>query len=212
MKDQEIYVSTDIEADGPIPGPHSMLSLGSAAFTEAGQLVDSFYMTLETMPGASGHPETMNWWKTQPEAWAAARHNIQPVELVMRRYATWLKELPGKPVFVGYPAGYDFTFVYWYLMKYTGSSPYSFSALDIKTLAMAALGLPFRESTKKRMPAKWFPPNPHTHKAIDDAMEQGLLFINILKHLKRNAKFLEVAKKALFDYGIEKGIIGILEE
>jgi hypothetical protein len=23
---EEIYVSTDIEADGPIPGPHSMLS------------------------------------------------------------------------------------------------------------------------------------------------------------------------------------------
>ena len=26
----EIYVSTDVEADGPIPGPHSMLSFGSA--------------------------------------------------------------------------------------------------------------------------------------------------------------------------------------
>ena len=31
MKD-EIYVSTDIEADGPIPGPHSMLSFASAAY------------------------------------------------------------------------------------------------------------------------------------------------------------------------------------
>jgi hypothetical protein len=29
----EIYVSTDIEADGPIPGPNSMLSFGSAAYT-----------------------------------------------------------------------------------------------------------------------------------------------------------------------------------
>jgi hypothetical protein len=28
---QEIYISTDIEADGPIPGPHSMLSIGAAA-------------------------------------------------------------------------------------------------------------------------------------------------------------------------------------
>jgi hypothetical protein len=26
----EIYVSTDIEADGPIPGPHSMLSFASS--------------------------------------------------------------------------------------------------------------------------------------------------------------------------------------
>ena len=29
----EIYVSTDVEADGPIPGPNSMLSFGSAAYT-----------------------------------------------------------------------------------------------------------------------------------------------------------------------------------
>jgi hypothetical protein len=28
----EIYVSTDIEADGPIPGPNSMLSFASAAY------------------------------------------------------------------------------------------------------------------------------------------------------------------------------------
>jgi hypothetical protein len=29
----EIYVSTDIEADGPIPGPHSMLSFASVAYS-----------------------------------------------------------------------------------------------------------------------------------------------------------------------------------
>jgi hypothetical protein len=30
----------------------------------------------------------------------------------MRRYVLWLKAHPGKPVFVGYPAGFDFLFVY----------------------------------------------------------------------------------------------------
>ena len=29
----EIYISTDVETDGPIPGQHSMLSIGSAAYT-----------------------------------------------------------------------------------------------------------------------------------------------------------------------------------
>jgi hypothetical protein len=29
MSSKEIYVSTDVEADGPIPGPNSMLSFGS---------------------------------------------------------------------------------------------------------------------------------------------------------------------------------------
>ncbi len=64
----EIYVSTDVETDGPIPGPHSMLSLGSAAYSADGKLLSTFTANLETLPGAEGHPETMAWWATQPEA------------------------------------------------------------------------------------------------------------------------------------------------
>jgi hypothetical protein len=30
----EIYISTDVETDGPIPGPNSMLSFASAAYFE----------------------------------------------------------------------------------------------------------------------------------------------------------------------------------
>jgi len=57
----------------------------------------------------------------------------------MREYLVWLKALPGKPVFVAYPAAFDFLFVYWYLIRFTGESPFSHSALDIKTYAMALL-------------------------------------------------------------------------
>jgi len=32
MKPVDIYVSTDIEADGEVPGKNSMLSIGSAAY------------------------------------------------------------------------------------------------------------------------------------------------------------------------------------
>jgi hypothetical protein len=42
MATPEIYVSTDVEADGPIPGPHSMLSMGSAAYAADGKLMDTF--------------------------------------------------------------------------------------------------------------------------------------------------------------------------
>jgi hypothetical protein len=70
--------------------------------------------------------------------------------------------------------------VYWYLIKFTGESPFSHSALDIKTYAMAVLKLPYRESTKRNMPRHWFDKLPHTHRALDDAIEQGALFCNIL--------------------------------
>ncbi len=178
----EIYISTDVETDGPIPGPHSMLSLGAAAYTADKVLVSTFETNLETLPGASAHPKTAAWWETQPEAWAACRKNLEEPAVAMHRYAAWIKSLPGSPVFVAYPAGFDFLFVYWYLIRFTGESPFSHSALDMKTFAMAVLKTDYRASTKRNMPKQWFDKLPHTHVALDDAIEQGALFCNMLKH------------------------------
>jgi hypothetical protein len=139
MSSKEIYVSTDVEADGPIPGPNSMLSFGSAAYTGGKELIGTFSANLETLPDATADPKTAEWWAQQPEAWAACRQELEMPERAMRRYVLWLKALPGKPVFVGYPAGFDFLFVYWYLIRFVGESPFSFSVLDIKTYAMALL-------------------------------------------------------------------------
>jgi hypothetical protein len=181
----EIYVSTDIEADGPIPGPHSMLSLGSAAFREDKTLVATFSANLELLPGARGDPGTMAWWASRPEAWAAARQGCRDPAVVMPEYVAWLKSLPDRPVFVGYPASYDFMFVYWYLIRFAGESPFSHSALDIKTLAMAALGTGYRDAVKKNMPREWFEKRPHNHLALDDAIGQGVLFCNVLAAVRR---------------------------
>ena len=177
----EIYISTDVETDGPIPGPHSMLSIGSAAYTADNQLVGTFSANLETLPGAAAHPRTAAWWATQPEAWAACRSNLEAPEAAMARYVAWIRSLAGKPVFVAYPAGFDFLFVYWYLMRFVGESPFSHSALDIKSYAMAVLRTDYRDSTKRNMPRAWFDPLPHSHVALDDAIEQGALFCNMLR-------------------------------
>lgn len=181
----EVYVSTDIEADGPIPGPHSMLSFASAAYLADQTLLGTFSANLETLPGAQGEAKTMAWWQGQPDAWAACRAGVRDPAVVMPEYAAWLQALPGKPVFVAYPAGYDFMFVYWYLIRFAGESPFSHSALDIKTYAMAVLGTDYRDSTKRNMPRAWFGDAPHTHVALDDAIGQGILFCNMLAEQRR---------------------------
>lgn len=178
----EIYISTDVETDGPIPGPHSMLSFGSAAYTADKKLVSTFSANLETLEGAAPHPKTAEWWATQPAAWAACRTNLEPPATAMQRYVDWIRTLDAKPVFVAYPAGFDFLFVYWYLIRFVGQSPFSHSALDMKSYAMAVLGTDYRESTKRNMPKAWFDKLPHTHVALDDAIEQGALFCNMLAH------------------------------
>jgi hypothetical protein len=162
-----------------------MLSFGSAAFLADKTLLGTFSANLITLPGASGDPHTMQWWQKQPEAWAACRKDPEDPAVALPRYAAWLKALPGSPVFVAYPAGYDFTFVYWYLVRFAGESPFSHSALDVKTFAMAMLDKDYRESTKRNMPKRWFDDkHRHTHVALDDALEQGTLFCNMLAELR----------------------------
>jgi hypothetical protein len=176
----EIYVSCDVESDGPIPGPNSMLSFGAAAYQADKTLCGTFSANLALLPGAAPDPATAEWWRGQPAAWAACRRDPEEPATVMPRFRDWLEALPGPPVFVAYPAAYDFMFVYWYLMRFAGRSPFSHSALDIKTYAMALLGTGYRDVVKRRMPARWFDRRPHTHVALDDAAEQGALFLNML--------------------------------
>jgi len=182
----EIYVSTDVETDGPIPGPHSMLSLASAAFLADGTLLGTYEANLETLPGASGHPESMEWWAEQPEAWQACRRAPRSPETVMLEYCAWLDGLGGDPVFVAYPVGFDFMYVYWYLMRFTGRSPFVRRALDVRTYAMAVMKCDYGDSSKKHMPERWLPESPHTHVALDDAIEQGELFCNMLRESREN--------------------------
>lgn len=178
---KEIYVSTDVEADGPIPGPYSMLQFGSAAFRLDGTSgIQTFHANLELLQGASQHPATMKFWSENQKAYDGTRVGIEPPALVIPRYVKWLQALPGKVVFVGYPACYDFMWVYWYLMKFAGESPFSHSGLDIKTAAMMVLKKNYRDSTKKGMPSQWFSKKPHTHNGLDDALEQGELFVNMM--------------------------------
>lgn len=183
----EIYVSTDVETDGPIPGVNSMLSFASAAYLTDKTLLGTFSANLESLPDAKSDPKTMAFWSTEPIAWAAARQDLQHPQQAMQNYLSWLKNLPGKPVLIGFPVAFDFMFIYWYLMRYVGESPFSFSALDIKTYAMAMLKTPYRKTIKREMPSHWFDKQfPHTHIALDDALEQGSLFCNMLEeNLKR---------------------------
>jgi hypothetical protein len=165
-----------------------MLSFGSAAFTSDGKMIDTYSANLDTLIGAEQNPDTMQWWSTQPEAWAACRKDTRPAEVVMPEYVAWIKKVCGKnkPVFVGYPAGYDWTFIYWYLVAFAAESPFSFSALDIKSFAMAELGINFRATTKKSFPNRWFGKKRHNHIALDDAIEQGEMFCNILAENRKN--------------------------
>lgn len=179
--EEEIYVSTDIECDGLVPGWHSMLSLGSAAFTADGELLRTFSANLEPLPDCEPLAITMQWWQSYPEAWAQCQVDPRPPARVIAEFARWVLDLPGQPVFVGYPAVFDFGFVSYYLARFTRGNPFGFAALDIRSFAMALTGKAFLATTKESMPAAWVTDRPHSHVALDDAIEQGEWFCNMLR-------------------------------
>lgn len=179
---KEVYISVDVETDGPIPGPNSMLSIGSAAFTEDGNLLSTFSANLFPMESSNPDPDTARWWLSQPEAWAEVCRDRQEPTEAMQAFVQWVAAQPGKPVFVAYPVGFDFLFVYWYLIKYTGKSPFSMIALDMGSYAAAVLKLPFTESKQRNWPKIWFSDDKHSHIAVEDAIEQGRIFCKMLNH------------------------------
>ena len=186
LSSDECYVSIDIEADGPVPGLHSMLSLGAAAFTSDGRLLDTFSVNLEPLPEASEDPRTMRWWASQGAAWEACHIDPRPPAEAMSEFHAWLVrhfEAVGLPVMVAFPAAYDTMWVQWYLHRFVGQSAFRRRAIDIKTLAMVAMGAGYRATARSMMPRHWRPRTPHTHVAVDDAIEQGELFLAIVREL-----------------------------
>lgn len=176
----ETFFSIDIEADGPYPGDYSMLSFAAVAFDEFGTILGSFETNLAPLVGAGQSPKTMkDFWAKQPMAWEYCTRNPQHPEVGMKQFIAWVNRLPGDlKTAVCMPAGFDFMFMYWYMKKFAGESPFSFSCIDMKTYCMAFRRKAYRYSGKNSWPGRWFDRSlPHTHRAIDDALEQGVSFM-----------------------------------
>ena len=199
VKPPEVYFSVDIEADGPIPGINSMLSLGCAAFDPDGNALGTYSANLKPLPEATPDPNTMAWWATQPAAWQACQEDQREPSEVMPEFAKWVWTTAGenvKPVFAAWPVGFDFTHVYWYLIRFHGHSPFSHHALDIRSFAMAFMNLTYRSAhkskLKKRLKDRLNLTHHHDHIAVHDAIEQGELLVALLAanrdlHAKKTA-------------------------
>lgn len=177
--DDWVYVVTDIETDGPWPGPNSMRSFASVAVDAHGHELGVFEAVLEPLPGAAPNPDTYAWFQTQPEVWAAATRDPQPVPEVMAAYATWVQGLPGPRAFAASPVMFDGSWVDYYLRRFTRygvvPGPYEEEvlfdgpSLCLRSYAAAVTGRPVADISPATLPAEWLGNIEHTHCALDDA-------------------------------------------
>ncbi len=185
----DVYFSVDIETDGPIPGPYSMLSFGMAVagslrdgtFRRAQPAPSTFYRELRPISEAFD-AETLDVSGLDREV--LQRTGSDPA-LAMTEAADWVRETAGAgtPVLVAYPLAYDWAFLYWYFVSFSRTgSPFGYSsAFDMKTAFALRSARPLSLSGASRLPAELRSSRGHRHHALEDALEQAEIFANIIE-------------------------------
>lgn len=185
----DAYFSVDVETDGPIPGPYSMLSFAivyagsfdGAIFTRPVDYSCVFYRELKPISN-----------DYQLEAMAVNgldRDSLKKTGLLPSRALseaeTWIKNIAAgrEPVLVAYPLSFDWTWLYWYFIKFNdGVSPFSHSrCFDIKTALAVKSKKPISGAGRSNVPQVLRSTTNHTHNAKDDAIEQAEIFANIFE-------------------------------
>lgn len=179
MRD-DVFVSVDVEADGPIPGDYSMISIGACVVGSDSQ---TFYRELKPISS-----------RFEPEALAVSGLSREKLiaegrepEAAMRELAAWLLKVcpTGRPVFVGFNATFDWMFVNWYFIHFVGVNPFGISGLDIKAYYMGALGKRrWSDTSKRNFDKRFLSSSPHTHHALDDAREQAEVFQRLMRFVE----------------------------
>jgi ribonuclease T len=169
---REVFISIDVEAAGPIPGEYSLLSIGACDVDDAKRV---FSCELR--------PINMN---ADPDALKVGGFSLErlaetgtPPKEAMTAFATWLDSLVGKtdtPVFVGFNAPFDWSFINYYFHKFIGRNPFGFAALDIKAYYMGATGCSWRETRSSVIDSHLKPRSKSDHNALHDAQYQAELF------------------------------------
>lgn len=189
MTKNVIYISVDMEADGPVPGENSMLSLGADARLPDGTKLATYSENLVELPGTKMAEEAMRWWAQHPQAWQATRTAQRDPYWVMLRFSAWVKHLEqtheAEAIFVAYPVSFDFDYVRYYSRKFLGIDIFEGRCVDMRSMAMGILGVDYGEANKAHMPAEWNAMEHMTHVAVEDAIQQADLFFKMIEASRR---------------------------
>ena len=183
----DVYFSADIETDGPIPGAFSMLAFGlvlagtfdGKSFIRPAGYSDHFYRELRPI-SPDFEPVAL-----RVNGLDRKRLTIQGMdpESAMNEAGDWIRRVAngGRPVLVAYPLSFDWSFLYWYFVRFAkDGSPFNHSqCFDIKTAFAVKARIPISAAGRKHLIPGLRAHSLHTHNALDDAIEQAEVFANL---------------------------------
>lgn len=160
------YIVVDVESDGPVPGPYSIVCFGAVIVDN--QLDKTFYGQVA--------PISDKW---QADALAISgisreqhlKFNDPPI--VMHNFAEWIKNnILGQPIFITDNNGYDFAFINYYFHMFYGKNPFGWSSRRIGDLFCGFYNDPYYKWKQHRKTS-------HSHNPVDDAKgnAEALLYL-----------------------------------
>jgi Exonuclease len=185
----DVYFSADVETDGPIPGPFSILSFAlvfagsfdGESFSRPQNYRNSFYTELRPISKEFQQEAlTVNGLDRE----RLCKEGKSP-EVAMDEAARWVRRMAGegRPVLVAYPLSFDWSWLYWYFVRFAKEgSPFKHSScFDVKTAIAVKGHLPISLSSRPKLNQALTSSHVHTHNALDDAAEQAEIFANVFE-------------------------------
>lgn len=186
----DVYFSADVETDGSIPGPYSLLSFAlvlagrfdGCSFEHPRAYDKFFYRELRPISNTF-EPEALA--VNRMDRQKLLREGQEPSE-AMTAASRWVRQMAGgaRPVLVAYPLSFDWIFLYWYFVRFSADgSPFNHSScFDIKTAIAVKKHLPIAQSGRAGLVGlNLDSKRPHTHNALDDAVEQADIFAQLFE-------------------------------
>jgi hypothetical protein len=185
----DVYFSADVETDGPIPGPFSMLSFGlvvagtfdGETFARPAHYGHNFYRELRPV---SDEFQVDALRVNGLDRDRLQREGTLPA-IAMNEAAQWVRECvgEGRPILVAYPLSFDWSFLYWYFIRFAkdGSLFNHSQCFDIKTAFAVKAHIPIASAGRSRLMPSLRSNGVHTHNALDDAIEQAQVCANLFE-------------------------------
>jgi DNA polymerase III epsilon subunit-like protein len=175
------FISVDVEASGPVPGEFSMLSLGACV---VGQTEEQFYIELKPIT-RNQDPEAMRVNGLNHDD--LLQRGTDPGQ-AMLAFESWIHHATPDgygPVFVAYPATFDWMFVAYYFHRFLARNPFGVGGLDLTSIyagkVSTATSPPWTvDELEQRLAADL----PLTHNALEDAIAQSRVFEQLLRRQK----------------------------
>lgn len=197
---QELYISFDVETDGPTPCVNNLLSIGMVGITKSLQKVFTFYANITPLDGHISNADTMIFWN-KPENINACKKlfdNQKDYYDIFNNLSTQLDTLSGqyKLHFVAMPASFDWM---WLKCYYEMTNEYnkknqlsSLYQIGYKCLCLSTVSTIYKSLHKMssngfdKMIKEFGEFKPELeHDALDDARYQGIVYIKLIDMINK---------------------------